>query len=836
MYEDNQNVTQVIPEQNLFIQNQPGVNQNSPYAPTQMEHTQMVTEGVGQTQFVPNQMGQPQFVPNQPGQAAQGDVGQTVFMPNQVGQTQAMPNQMGQPQYNPNLYPQNQGDGMPPKKSKTGLIIGIVVGALVLIAALVIGLLLFLNNKEDDEDEDEDDTKVEEVVEEPVDTEPIEFEPIEIEPEDDPAEGELPLGDITIYDDIFFYVAHDETDVRFDDAIRPGDIKDNNVILGAYAYTSLKEYSHEDADYTDIASRQLDFAYYQQDIEWNKTTDCESVVPVYTYAMLGSSKEFANSTYAYMGVQYSPDENPFYEPTLEKQQKIYVDLIMNYGEELGNEYFANYQKVLSSSFVSLVFLMADPNTNSVVDTMTYGGMYLTDVDENGDGEIKIVDVLIDPYTFEMQLENPDYWVTYQIDMADDWNSYTLTGYNGCSIQLMRTDDNYLMGYVSSDQEAYMGIAGMNVASQDYYTPKSSYLEGDESKLPIYASFPEIIMTDGTMAIDPVVEFSDGNIITIEFDEVYSYATKERTPRRVSISCRYSLIGISDGSNVGFALTDGDKTYYYTYDQNSYFESKLDKSLVEGRDLQDILSALTLGNAIQNDLINGLRERGIEAEVDERTGHLLLANGVMFAVDSSTLSQDGKDYLNIVAEVYESVILSDEYADHVQMISIDGYADPTGDYDHNLVLSSDRARNVMEYLSKISPDLTDKLVSEGHSYDNPIFDEDGEVDYEASRRVEISIVIKMDDYSSSDSAAEAALYGTFIGENYGSMLVIRSGGRGTFTNAGSTEPTDITWYLDGDIIVFDLGFGYEVYAEYDVDTLYLYNDDAPTWHPDTFIRY
>ena len=82
--------------------------------------------------------------------------------------------------------------------------------------------------------------------------------------------------------------------------------------------------------------------------------------------------------------------------------------------------------------------------------------------------------------------------------------------------------------------------------------------------------------------------------------------------------------------------------------------------------------------------------------------------------------------------------------------IDGYTDTTGDYITNLDLSQRRAFAVAEYLmntkdsflsSEESAILTQKLTANGRSMSNPILDEYGNVDMDASRRVEIKFRLK-----------------------------------------------------------------------------------------------
>ena len=108
-------------------------------------------------------------------------------------------------------------------------------------------------------------------------------------------------------------------------------------------------------------------------------------------------------------------------------------------------------------------------------------------------------------------------------------------------------------------------------------------------------------------------------------------------------------------------------------------------------------------------------------------------------------------------VYCSVLLSQEYEPYVAEVIIDGYTDTTGDYITNLDLSQRRAFAVAEYLLNTMGSfmdaegqsvLSEKLTVNGRSESNPILDENGEVDMDASRRVEIKFRLKDEEMISS----------------------------------------------------------------------------------------
>ena len=103
----------------------------------------------------------------------------------------------------------------------------------------------------------------------------------------------------------------------------------------------------------------------------------------------------------------------------------------------------------------------------------------------------------------------------------------------------------------------------------------------------------------------------------------------------------------------------------------------------------------------------------------------------------------------VLPLYCKVLMEPQYQDYLAELSIDGYTDTSGDYLYNLQLSQARALAVADYLfanadSYLTADelssLKEKLTSNGHSMSNPVYT-DGEVDMDASRRVEVRFRLK-----------------------------------------------------------------------------------------------
>ncbi len=158
--------------------------------------------------------------------------------------------------------------------------------------------------------------------------------------------------------------------------------------------------------------------------------------------------------------------------------------------------------------------------------------------------------------------------------------------------------------------------------------------------------------------------------------------------------------------------------------------------------------------IRADLIQDLsREFGnsdLKVSVDEKTGGITFDASILFDYNKSELKPSGEDFLSDFLPRYVEVLLDPKYKDNISEIIIEGHTDTEGKYLFNLELSQKRAMAVAEYclgdksgiLSKEDLEEMRKLVSAtGKSYSDPVYNEKGEVDMEASRRVELLFRLK-----------------------------------------------------------------------------------------------
>ena len=188
----------------------------------------------------------------------------------------------------------------------------------------------------------------------------------------------------------------------------------------------------------------------------------------------------------------------------------------------------------------------------------------------------------------------------------------------------------------------------------------------------------------------------------------------------------------------------------------------EETLKEQHELLNKLEAIMSEQQQKLDDIIGVRAELIEelsrefsdsdlkVSVDENTGAITFDSSILFDYNKSVLKPSGKEFLAEFLPRYAAVLLSPKYTDNISEILIEGHTDTEGSYLTNLGLSQKRALAVAEFcLSEKSEILTDRQLEDmrtlisasGRSYSNPIYDEDGEIDMVASRRVEFLFRLK-----------------------------------------------------------------------------------------------
>ena len=147
-------------------------------------------------------------------------------------------------------------------------------------------------------------------------------------------------------------------------------------------------------------------------------------------------------------------------------------------------------------------------------------------------------------------------------------------------------------------------------------------------------------------------------------------------------------------------------------------------------------------AVSSGLMGAFKEQGLDsAKIDESTGTVQMDNNVLFALDKSKLTDEGKAYLDQFLAAYVPVISSAIEDGKVSTIVVEGYTDSAGDEAYNLKLSEERAKTVADYIKAGYPELTNAIEVVGNGANNLILDGEGKEDAAASRRVEVRYVLK-----------------------------------------------------------------------------------------------
>ncbi len=152
--------------------------------------------------------------------------------------------------------------------------------------------------------------------------------------------------------------------------------------------------------------------------------------------------------------------------------------------------------------------------------------------------------------------------------------------------------------------------------------------------------------------------------------------------------------------------------------------------------------------IIQELTKALRQANLSASVDSATGDITLESTVFFDSNSYNIKEEGRQLLSRFLPVYLEVLMRPEYADFVGEIIIEGHTDDQGSYMTNLKLSQNRALSVAEYCltqlnlsSRQVSQLQKLLTAKGRSFSDLIYNADGTVNKDASRRVEFKFRLK-----------------------------------------------------------------------------------------------
>lgn len=283
-------------------------------------------------------------------------------------------------------------------------------------------------------------------------------------------------------------------------------------------------------------------------------------------------------------------------------------------------------------------------------------------------------------------------------------------------------------YCATGTEMLDGIEYINVYQNDGYERFMVQLEGES----------DVYYATGVFGEDGLFTFSwtdkEGNV------HAYQY---------LYFSC----------DKDGIILTDGENTYLYTEDwfvrQSGRFGSNIseeDAGKVETMTDEEVKEIAEKRQDLLTELTEAFAQAGIAVEVDAETGEMVLDSAILFGFDEAALSEEGDELLKQFWEIFVTIVCDEKYDNFISQIAIEGYTDSQGTYAYNLELSQARAQSVMDRCAEMLNDgtggekgsqLQNIMIASGHSFEALIYDEEGNEDAEASRRVVFKFMVNID---------------------------------------------------------------------------------------------
>lgn len=198
-----------------------------------------------------------------------------------------------------------------------------------------------------------------------------------------------------------------------------------------------------------------------------------------------------------------------------------------------------------------------------------------------------------------------------------------------------------------------------------------------------------------------------------------------------------LEGYEDYSSIAY-----DSYAYYVYAE---YQGGTDVYLIiSGSQIADVTETKA---DLYNDLAAAFEAEGINAAVNKENGEIALDTAVLFGGDSAVLTDAGKAVLDKFIRAYSNVVYSDKYNGFITKTLVEGHAAPLAGstYASGYDLSVERATNVMNYCIGVdaSSPVANTLEAVGYSNSQPIYNEDGSVNLEASRRVSFRFMVNIE---------------------------------------------------------------------------------------------
>ena len=182
--------------------------------------------------------------------------------------------------------------------------------------------------------------------------------------------------------------------------------------------------------------------------------------------------------------------------------------------------------------------------------------------------------------------------------------------------------------------------------------------------------------------------------------------------------------------------------------------QLEEQKITMRQQQEKLDRIV---GVRKNVVQALKDEfegtDMKVTVDEKTGAITLDSSVLFDNNKDILKDTGQGFLEAFLPKYFDVLLQPEFLDYISEIIIEGHTDTKGTYLYNLNLSQKRAMSVANFCLDEKKDVLDQksldrlreiITANGKSFSTPVYDANGNIDMDASRRVEFKFRLKDDE--------------------------------------------------------------------------------------------
>lgn len=377
--------------------------------------------------------------------------------------------------------------------------------------------------------------------------------------------------------------------------------------------------------------------------------------------------------------------------------------------------------------------------------------------EVADAEVAVIELLRDDgkhggavCTYEIEGNSLVFKQIRQSNAEDAPFAYDFTGlefrfeFEICGPYLTLKKDGSFIKLISY----CMSESNTSGLSMDGYSLPDSPLIGELDYFASADAWNYAVRRDGTYFDLAAYKLSDDGRFTLYLADK-DLATQE-TEEFIS---QYAYIIQSDSTSFlasfSIVLLDGERAYYYT-DNISKREARILKD--EGIDVNEIneddLKKIAEKKAdLFDDLQKEFETRGINVSINRATGEISMDASVLFGGDSAEITTEGKSLLDKFLAAYSAIIYNEKYDGFISKTMIEGHTAllEGSTYESGLPLSQERADNVRLYCLSGESDvditkLGSTLESVGCSNSRPIYNSDGTVNKEASRRVSFRFIV------------------------------------------------------------------------------------------------